>query len=962
MKLIRTEFKNVLSFGGDIVNVTEYTPSSFNMIYGDNGVGKTNFTKLIEIGLYFEYPESVADIKNWSAKEGYIKHTVESNGSVWEITSVFRNNLKSVTVVKDNEQLDWGNPSSVKAKIAEYIITVPFTVFKNILCSSIDNMSSVLKMNAKESRDITNQIFDLNEINLVGAYTSKYNYNKNRNLGETNEKLTTLRTSLESQEDLLKEHKAKNNSEKIKRKTELKAEIEEFEKSIKLVELDISKNKASLESISYHEDVEKRSKIIESIADLKKQISELSGKIEVNQTKLNKLDIEKANNDLSDLVDNIKLTESDIAIKKEEKTSIENTISKYNEKVDNVKKSKVYLDYIGYANKLTDTTSKIAENNILIDSLNKSIEARKANIQKHSEFEAYYASLKSTHDMLLNVEKTLKPVRNKLIDKLNENERLREAKVSEIDLMVSDLSEIDREIIFLQNPKCPLSDCGKDFSSPSMSARKDELYIKRNEIDTKLSVERNAYATLTKEHSKLLSEIADKNAEINMLIAKIKEFSVSDVYPYEGSLKDNFDLVGYRSKYSVNIDLPAEQKELNSDIDKRDHLISDNNNKNAENKLATNSMEFIRKEFSMSDEDFRAVMLPIYEEFKDVEVNKKEQEINSSILTGVISAIEELDKSLYKKSHDKSSLLDKIKSMDDNLKYYDGLIDLSYESISEDMSANKTKLDEYNTSLIEENNNLKHHELKISKDYDSDVEYETPSMPKDFYIDRNIGLTVDLNKDKDKLSRVKFELDALDAEDESEKFKLFEESINKIKNSVSETEVMYNKALLDFQASEILKELYNNGWLKNELIGKVVGGINKIVYDITEKYDINVRCEFDSGFNAKFYKNGLETKYGLCSVGQRKMMQLIAIIAIIAYYRQIYRDLNFIYLDEALSSLSEVNVNKMVSVIKEYLINEMGMVVFISHHSYLSNTYFDRCYELKDTKTYTEIAIIESNG
>src|SRR4051812_45246247 len=126
MRFIETRFKNVLSFGFDEEYVIPYDYSTFNMVFGDNGVGKTNFTKLIEIGVYFEYPENVSDIRNWYAKEdSHIEHTIESNGHIWKVKSVFTQKLKSITVYKDDVFEDWGNPSSVQKKIGEYIVDIP---------------------------------------------------------------------------------------------------------------------------------------------------------------------------------------------------------------------------------------------------------------------------------------------------------------------------------------------------------------------------------------------------------------------------------------------------------------------------------------------------------------------------------------------------------------------------------------------------------------------------------------------------------------------------------------------------------------------------------------------------------------------------------------------------------------------------------------------------------------------
>ena len=231
MELIKTRFKNILTFGGDKIHTIHYLKGNISQIAGENGLGKSNIVKMLDIGAYYKYPNTVATVINDTCKEGFIEHTIRSNGSIWQIHNLFKSNkLFSVTVKKDGIVQDWGNPSKAQTLVSENIVDIPYSVFSNIFCSSIDNVSSILKLSAKDSRDITNNIFDLNDINIINKdFLSKDDNLNNKNIEIVNQKLDTTRKYISNSIKNFREYKEKEE----KRLDVKKEEIEESIKSIK---------------------------------------------------------------------------------------------------------------------------------------------------------------------------------------------------------------------------------------------------------------------------------------------------------------------------------------------------------------------------------------------------------------------------------------------------------------------------------------------------------------------------------------------------------------------------------------------------------------------------------------------------------------------------------------------------------------------------------------------------------
>lgn len=971
MRFIETRFKNVLSFGFDEEFIVPYDTSTFNMVFGDNGVGKTNFTKLIEIGVYFEYPESVGDVKNRYAKEdGHIEHTIKSNGHVWKIKSIFGRGLKKITVHKDDELQDWGNVSSVQKKILEYIVDVPFSIFKNILCSSMDNVNSILKLNAKDSKEIVNQVFDISDIGLVGEYTSKHHFSKNKSLSDKKVEKETLENNLESQKELFENFKKNDTKEEEKKLNSFKDDLKKY----------LEENDSIKENISHVNDILsfiEKSIVSNNIASLKKLLSEINDDItstdcliKISESKIKFYDKKLKEISLKSLKSDLTTKSDEIKIISDKKDGLEKTLKK----MSDVAKNKAIHSLISSIEKEIEILSeKSGDYNKNIDKkkeLDEEYETLSKKKEDHKRFTLYFASLSDTNAIADKIKTDLKPKleskKTLLLDLEDKKIKLDEKLVKQ----KSDLSDVQKHIDFMENPVCNVKGCNMDFSSDENTKLLEESVVKKKSLLSEIDITKDLIDSMKKDIDLVKDDIDITKDLLLTSVNKVKSFVKDEFYGgFEISFNEGVDLKYFEEKFKVDFseqdledftkigfDLETIGKTI---IEKKKEIDNSNNSINFSKKTLLSSYDVSDyKDVVFSETDIDE-MNNFSEEDKDEKTKefsdllKQHSEMSSDIAV------------LENKISDVEKLLIVIGETD--------VYDVDENELDPLISSEKTLLEEYNKIMVEKSKfeveNItklglmekefeKFNDFDFSTDLDEEISLEEHN--EIFTKNKNI-LEKNLELSDENVTVTRTNIKNIEESDSKEKYSVFDEAIKEATSKIQDVDVDVKKLHEEFKSAELLKELYNNGWLKNELIGQVVGGINNIIRDITERYDIPVSCEFDSGFNSILYKYGVETKYGMCSLGQRKMLSLISIIAIVSYYKQVYPQINFIFLDEALSSLTEVNVNKMVSVINEHLVSRLGMTVFISHHSFLKSSYFDNIYKLEEMNIMTKVTVVNEN-
>ena len=432
----------------------------------------------------------------------------------------------------------------------------------------------------------------------------------------------------------------------------------------------------------------------------------------------------------------------------------------------------------------------------------------------------------------------------------------------------------------------------------------------------------------------------DLNSEDNLILKKSLEDELSKI-------KNTISVLNSEKtqKESLKESIVTEFNNMKSDFNRNKEKYN-----NFTNIYGYESMEDVEEPTNISDinKDIDAFMEVISDcKVRIQNFDKENKRINSNILD-YTNELAKINVRLVELGHDPNIIYEKKEEIDSESldKMEKELIYLRKESVEvgNNISKNKEMM-----SLCEDYKDvfLNHKSLEETEEYVSKLVEEQSKL-----IEEHNSILI-------KKQGIEFNIKSLEDKKDDKELEIFDRDIERTNNNMVYQNNELNEMFEEQISLDLMKELYNNGWLKNELIGQVVGGINGIISDICRKYDINVMAKYDSGFNATFYKDGNEVKYGTCSVGQRKMMQLISMVGIISYYKHIYKDINFMFLDEALSSLSESNSNKMVKMLDEYLVDKMGVTIFITHHSYLKSEYFNSKYFLKESSIggYTEVTI-----
>jgi len=850
----------MLSFGGGIEHTIDYMKVGFHQIYGENGLGKSNFHRLLSIGIYFNYPHQVGSMVNDREKNGYIEHTIDSNNHLWVIHSYFtKTKLARITITKDGEDQDWGNPSNAQGLITENIVSIPESVFNNIFCSSINNIGSIIKMNAKDSREITNNVFDLNNINLVAKLLAPDSAAVNAeyvSLINDKEKIEEVILNIN---ESLKDHKAdkeKEKKEKIKaNRIKLDAqnsELKTLESELSTLNLNLGVRKDALQlhemfdkQLKFQHNLASSLKIESRLAEIKQLIEGEDGinyKQKIATLDSSKVSYDKHRKDLTSL-------EKDLSFSKIDLKSQEEEILHWRDKRDKIEQ---YKDFLSRMNSVISNKKKLS---VVIGHIN-----------NHRE------------KILTN----------------DEDEKKADEPLS---ILLEEITKLENKIKFLKNPTCAV--CDADFSSESNVELLEESKTKL----VQLSSDKAGLQLI-------LSTRKNDTRDRNISIRKLKEQQSELIGEIKRTSKEN--------PYGLNINY--------------------------------NTFEDISEITKWK---------PTYYSKREG-INKEIQELGAKIIKSG-TKIAELEESIKKLNNSIESLVFVAKQHDVDYDSYEKTDNeynyLDLHEIKEDLNKEVTKI---SAELAELQVNIKNYNNSEIPEKISDVE-----RPKDSVEEINKHITsikgeisekeLAIKELGEEIAVVKSEIAELNKEDEDDAYESFQKRLNLNESKKEEIKGKMLVKLDDKLQFDIIKHLYSDGHLKAELINKVVGGINSLISKICSEYEFEVSAEFNSNFESTIYKFGEEIHYDQTSTGQKKILTIVSIIAIITYYKQKYPSINFVFLDEALSSLSNVNTHKILKAVEDYLINKLNMNVFITSHSFISNQLFIDSYSLSVDKNYTTI-------
>jgi hypothetical protein len=871
MRVSKIEFKNILTFGGDIENSIELDDSgSLTQISGENGLGKSNIVRMLGIGLYYKYPSLVSKIINDLSSEGYIKIHVRSNGHNYVVENVFKSRkLHSIIVHKDSVLQDWGNISKASSLVLSEIATIPYSIFSNILSTSIDSQSSLLKLSAKDGRDIVNNVFDLSEVNIINdrhispEFTlANTNHTKSINDIDATEKIIV------STNESIEEIKVLDEEINATKKETLKTSIENLNTEKGTLEIDVDADIKFIDSLNNEMKFSAYSKDTQTLWDLNEDL--VNSKDELLEAEVK--------------YDEMNTIESSRYMDKALETNKTNTTL-----LENLK-----IDLIAH----TSQRDKFQE---VVDARNK----RTDDVREFAYFRERMMEVDANRKKLFEINPKLEANKSNIVGL--------EAKIEEINESIRKDNEIvdslKIKLEFYKKGKCAI--CDVDFTAdgyPEIIAG-----IEKNIAD--YALENKAYGTKRTDLNTQIKALQETN---NKLI----EEKTTIISTIKQTPKDLPKLVTDEIVLDFNSDIDLS---IFDKYDWKDDLV----------KLA-NEIDEAQKGVDISNETISTTETSI----KNIEKSITDLVFDTKVKYG-------LDMSTYVPVENISKLNDEEVALEkDKYAKAKAKIIKDIETQKVGIKVIETKwLDGVTQEMIDRHNLKKNLPLNID---DCEIKRTEKQGTLKISSDRLIIVISEIEK-------AEAELLELDGENDSEHISVLKATLERTNKTLATQKNASNVTKNEMESMQFLKQMYNSGGLKNALVGKVIGSLNMKINTITDKYNIPVSVSYDPEFLPSFTKFGHEVLYDQLSVGQRKMLELITIISVVDYYKRGYPSINMVNFDETLSSLSDKNSYIVMCMIKEYLVNDLGLNVFIVNHSHVSGGVLDCKIELQEKNGYTII-------
>ena len=125
---------------------------------------------VIKYALYGQVElKTLKELVNRNQKSLYVKIYFETNKS-YALERGIKPDILNLYQKNENDEyelVDMGNKRNTQKYIEDEILNISYYVFSNTISLSINNFKSILRMNAKDKRDIRDKIFGLQIINKM---------------------------------------------------------------------------------------------------------------------------------------------------------------------------------------------------------------------------------------------------------------------------------------------------------------------------------------------------------------------------------------------------------------------------------------------------------------------------------------------------------------------------------------------------------------------------------------------------------------------------------------------------------------------------------------------------------------------------------------------------------------------------------------------------------------------------
>jgi len=171
----------------------------------------------------------------------------------------------------------------------------------------------------------------------------------------------------------------------------------------------------------------------------------------------------------------------------------------------------------------------------------------------------------------------------------------------------------------------------------------------------------------------------------------------------------------------------------------------------------------------------------------------------------------------------------------------------------------------------------------------------------------------------------------------------YEETIDKCDSA--------NKILENYK---IIDKLVGDTGLKRDFMQRFIPMLNQNIYDVYNKLNFKYSFYFDNDFNPVIMDNNESIGIDTLSAGEKKEIDIMAVLAFIPLIKMRNPYTNVLFLDEIFYSLDKKNTALVTKLLKEFSI-KYNMTIFVISHMDVPTEYFNKIYEPVYDGTYSDI-------
>ncbi len=179
-----------------------------------------------------------------------------------------------------------------------------------------------------------------------------------------------------------------------------------------------------------------------------------------------------------------------------------------------------------------------------------------------------------------------------------------------------------------------------------------------------------------------------------------------------------------------------------------------------------------------------------------------------------------------------------------------------------------------------------------------------------------------------------------------------------LNNKIKDDKKKLSKLKIDIERQEHLLEIIKRS--KDEVLRINIPYINHMVVDTCKRIGVTQMLTFDDSFKPHIFRGNREVSLKSASLGQRKKMNFAVLISITKFLKLRYGGLNIIFYDEMFSSIDEKGRPHMLEIIRQEIVENLGIHVWITNHFFIPNAQFDNYIMIESKNGFSHSRKIEA--